>query len=235
MCLRRRSSSLSACNFARIRSRRDFRRSRKSPASGASADVREPQEVERLWCLPLRVLRPVARTAQTEAPGSSPGAAPGRTRRGERRAPPASRARPARAGSPPRSRRRSARCTPHRARAASSTGGPTGRARSAGRCSPGAGCVPALRRPLLHLAQLSVLHDACAQQLHQQPHQAPVPDPVLDELLHPPVVDGVEERPDVCVEHPIHLPDDRFCERVQGVVRRPAMPEAVREALELAS
>src|SRR6185437_147162 len=94
--------------------------------------------------------------------------------------------------------------------------------------------VPTLRRPLPHLAQLAVLHDACVQQLHQQPHHAPVRDPVLDELLHPPVVDGVEERPDVCVEHPVHLPADRFRKRVQRIVRRPARPEAVREALEFA-
>src|SRR5512132_1523706 len=56
---------------------------------------------------------------------------------------------------------------------------------------------------------------------------------MLDELLHPSMVDRVEERPDVRIEHPVHLLlADGYRERIQGIVRRPAGPEAVRKSEE---
>jgi len=56
---------------------------------------------------------------------------------------------------------------------------------------------------------------------------------VLEKLLHPPVIDGVEEITDVRVEHPVHHPADGHCQSVQGLVLRPAWPEAVRETQKL--
>jgi hypothetical protein len=38
-----------------------------------------------------------------------------------------------------------------------------------------------------------------------EPHHAPVRHTVLDELHQPSMVEGIEERPDVGVEHPVHL------------------------------
>ena len=61
-----------------------------------------------------------------------------------------------------------------------------------------------------------------------------VGNPVLDELHHPPVVDGVEEVTDVCVEHPVHaLPHDADPERVQRVVLTASGPKPVREPQEV--
>ena len=41
---------------------------------------------------------------------------------------------------------------------------------------------------------------------------------------------GVEERPDVCVEHPVDPPEQRRVQRIESVVGRPFRPESVREA-----
>ena len=74
---------------------------------------------------------------------------------------------------------------------------------------------------------------ACVHPLHQQTHHARVPDPVLEKLLHPSMIDGVEERSDVCVEHPVDLPFDRLGQRIQCIVRRPLRSEAVRNPQKL--
>jgi hypothetical protein len=43
------------------------------------------------------------------------------------------------------------------------------------------------------------------------------------------VIDGVEERTNVCVDHPGHSPVESHRECIQGSVLRPARPEAVRK------
>jgi hypothetical protein len=91
---------------------------------------------------------------------------------------------------------------------------------------------PALRRPLLHHLELAVLHHACVQPFQQQPNEARIADPVLDELPHPFVLDRVEERADIGIEHPAYLPAQRDRQCIQSVVLIPAGPESVREAQE---
>jgi hypothetical protein len=52
---------------------------------------------------------------------------------------------------------------------------------------------------------------------------------VLDEVLQTSMIDGVEERLDVCVEHPVDLSANRLGERIERIVRRSARPKTVRE------
>jgi hypothetical protein len=57
---------------------------------------------------------------------------------------------------------------------------------------------------------------------------------VLKKLDQPPVVDGIEESTDICIEHPVHLlPHQPYPERVQSIMRAATWPEAVGEAQEV--
>jgi len=67
------------------------------------------------------------------------------------------------------------------------------------------------------------------QPLHQQPHEALVSDSVFDEAFHPLVIDRVEKRADIRIDHPAHPPVDGHRECIQGHVLRPASPEAIRK------
>src|ERR1035438_10536546 len=54
---------------------------------------------------------------------------------------------------------------------------------------------------------------------------------MLDELHHPSVVDIIDEPPDVCVQHIVHLfPLERDRPRVQRLMLAPSWPESIREA-----
>jgi hypothetical protein len=91
-----------------------------------------------------------------------------------------------------------------------------------------------LRRPNLTFRPLPVLQDSCRQPPPQQAQDSPVRDPVLKESNHPPMVDGVKETTDVCVEHPVHLlPDESRRQRVQRIVRAAPGSEAVGESQEV--
>src|SRR5215469_13572278 len=93
-----------------------------------------------------------------------------------------------------------------------------------------------LRSPFLCLDPPSLLHDARLQPFLDQADDSPIPDSVLHELAHPRVIDLVEKRPDVKVEHPVHLlsgnPD---VERVPRLVRASPWPVPIRKAQEILS
>src|SRR5262249_9033967 len=63
----------------------------------------------------------------------------------------------------------------------------------------------ALDGPYLTDGSLPVLQHSCVQPFLDEAQDAPVCYPVLDKLHQPSVVQGIEERPDVRVEHPVHL------------------------------
>ena len=92
----------------------------------------------------------------------------------------------------------------------------------------------ALRRSLLHSRSLSLFQHAGVQPFLNEPHDAPVRDSVLEKLDEPSVVDGVEERTDVHIEHPVHLLRQQSdVERIQRVMLAASGSEAVREAEEV--
>jgi site-specific DNA recombinase len=97
----------------------------------------------------------------------------------------------------------------------------------------GSGAAP-LWRPLLDSQVLSLLQHARVQPFLNETHDPPVRDAVLDELHQPAVVDGVEKRTDVQVEHPVHLSrQDSNIERVQRIVLAAPRTESIREAEEV--
>jgi hypothetical protein len=72
---------------------------------------------------------------------------------------------------------------------------------------------------------------ASGQPFADQAQQATVRDPVLEEPHHPVVVDGVEERADVGIEHPVHpAPAETDPERVQRLMLIAPGSEPVGEA-----
>jgi site-specific DNA recombinase len=94
------------------------------------------------------------------------------------------------------------------------------------RC-PLRGSLPACR-------PCAVLDHSRAQPFPDEPQDPLIRDAMLDELMHPPVVDGVVEATDVRVEYPVHLPlldPDR--QRIQRVMRAAPGPEPVRETEEV--
>jgi site-specific DNA recombinase len=64
----------------------------------------------------------------------------------------------------------------------------------------------ALGCPYRSLRPFAVLRHARPQPLAYQTQDSAIRDPVLEEFHQPPVVDGVVEPTDVCIEHPVHLP-----------------------------
>src|SRR6266704_3865445 len=91
-----------------------------------------------------------------------------------------------------------------------------------------------LRRPHVTARPLPVRQYACAQPFLDEPHDAPVRYPVLAELHQAFVVDGIEETPNVRIQHPVHvLSMDPDTECVQCVVRPASWPEPIREAEEV--
>src|SRR3990170_1656016 len=91
-----------------------------------------------------------------------------------------------------------------------------------------------LGRAFLTLRPRPVLQHAGIAPFLDQPHDAPVRNPMLDELHQPPVVNGIEEPPDVGIEHPVHLPRQQSrIERIQRTVRAAPRPKPVGEAEEV--
>ena len=94
--------------------------------------------------------------------------------------------------------------------------------------------TPPLRRTFFAPCPRPVLQHAGVQPFLDEPHDAPVRNPVLEELHQPPVVDGIEESPDVGIERPVHPPRQQpRVERVQRVVLAAPRSEPVREAAEV--
>jgi len=91
-----------------------------------------------------------------------------------------------------------------------------------------------LRSPFLRLDPPALLHYARFQPFLDQTDDSPVSDSVLHELDHPRVFDSIEKRPNVKIQHPVHLltcdPDP---ERVQRIVLAPPRPESIRKAPEV--
>ena len=112
--------------------------------------------------------------------------------------------------------------------------GPTGQTRSGDRCSPAAAtrCHPAAF--LLHPHSLSLCQHAGVQPFLDEPHDAPVRETVLEKSNEPSVVDGVEKRTDVHIEHPVHLLRQQSdIERIQRVMLAASRSKAAREAEEV--
>ena len=92
----------------------------------------------------------------------------------------------------------------------------------------------ALDRAGLGVCSRPVLQHARPQPFLDEAHDAPVRHAMLEKLHQPSVVEGVEEVPEVGIEHPVHLlrqEPDR--ERVQSLMRAALRSEAVREAEEV--
>ena len=92
----------------------------------------------------------------------------------------------------------------------------------------GRGCRP-LRRSLRGVLPPAIDHDAGFQPLDDQPDHPPVPDPILKEPDQPVPRDGIEERADVAVDHPVDFPPvDGDGERIMRPAPR-SEPVAVAE------
>src|SRR5271166_4644362 len=91
-----------------------------------------------------------------------------------------------------------------------------------------------LPRPLLTDRHRPLFEDARPQPFADQADDALVADPMLDEPNEPFLAHRVEERPDVGVHNPVHLPAlDPHHQGVQRVVRPPSGPEPVGEPEEI--
>src|SRR6202165_1231002 len=89
----------------------------------------------------------------------------------------------------------------------------------------------ALGRPFLRLEPPALLHDPRLQPFLDEADDTSVPDAMLDKALHPTVIDLVEERSDIQVEHPVHfLARNPDVEGIQRVVLAAPRPEPIREA-----
>jgi hypothetical protein len=81
---------------------------------------------------------------------------------------------------------------------------------------------------------LGCLHDSCLEPFADQAQDALISDPVLDKLLHPPVVDGVEEPTDVRVQHPVlRFATQSHHQGIKRLMEASPRPEPVEEAEEV--
>src|SRR5437879_3062077 len=93
---------------------------------------------------------------------------------------------------------------------------------------------PTLRSPRLRVEHPTVLDDPRVQPLRDQPQQTPILHPVLEEHSQRALVQFIEERLDVRVEHVAHPPlEDRSFQRGQRVVRAAPRTEPVRTRQEV--
>src|SRR6266852_5734034 len=89
----------------------------------------------------------------------------------------------------------------------------------------------ALWRSFFTSRPLSFFQHARVQPLTDEPHHALVSYSVLDDLNQPFMVQTIEERTDVAVQHPFHLSrQQRGVQGVQRMMRTLAWPVAIREA-----
>src|SRR5208337_4177594 len=51
----------------------------------------------------------------------------------------------------------------------------------------------------------AILRYSCSEPFLNQAQGSRVGDPMLEEFYEPPVIDGIEETTDVCIEHPVDL------------------------------
>jgi hypothetical protein len=90
-----------------------------------------------------------------------------------------------------------------------------------------------LRRTHPHIGLLPVFDNSGGEPLADQSQDSHVANPVLEESHHPGVIDGVEERLDVCIEHPVHaLRQHAHHHGVQRLMLVAPRSEAIREAEE---
>jgi hypothetical protein len=74
----------------------------------------------------------------------------------------------------------------------------------------------------------TILEDPRVQPLRNQPQQTSILDPMLEEHSQRALVQLIEERVDIRVEHVAHLPpEDRLIQRIQRVVRAAPRTEPV--------
>jgi len=74
------------------------------------------------------------------------------------------------------------------------------------------------------------VHDSGLEPLGDQAQESIVSNPVLDHFHQPRVIDGIEVRADVGVEHPVHfLAAEGRGQRIERLMRRPAGPEPIGE------
>src|SRR6266700_3611567 len=88
----------------------------------------------------------------------------------------------------------------------------------------------ALWRSFITARPLSFFQHACVQPFTNEPHHALVCYPVLDELNQPFVVQAIEERADVAIQHPVHPSRQQAgVQSIQRIVLSLAWPVAIRE------
>ena len=81
---------------------------------------------------------------------------------------------------------------------------------------------------------LIVVHDSSLQPFGDQAQEPLVSYPVLEHFHQPRVIDGIEIRANVGVEHPVHFPAaEGHGQRVERLMRRPTGPEPVGKAEEV--
>ena len=87
-----------------------------------------------------------------------------------------------------------------------------------------------LRSALLTGFPSITIHDSGLEPLGDQAQESFVTNPVLNHFHQPRMIDGIEVRADVGVEHPVHLlAAEGRGQRVERLMRRPAGPEPVGE------
>src|SRR5438552_7404395 len=89
----------------------------------------------------------------------------------------------------------------------------------------------ALWRSFFTARPLAFFQHACVQPFTDEPHDALVSYAVLDELNQPFMVQTIEERADVSIQHPVHLSRQQpGVQSIQPIVRAFAGPVTIREA-----
>ncbi len=88
-----------------------------------------------------------------------------------------------------------------------------------------------LRRTPLCLRPLAFLHHPGLQPFLDQPENPAVGNAMLHELEHPPVGNGIEKSPNVCIKNVVHvLPRERVRERVQRLMLAASRTKPIRKA-----
>src|SRR5512145_1420557 len=89
----------------------------------------------------------------------------------------------------------------------------------------------ALYRSLLALYEFAILQHSGLEPLLNQPHHAPIRYTMLDKLNQPSVHQGIEERSNVGVEHPVHFsPQDCHRQCIKGLMRTSSRPKSIGES-----
>src|SRR6516225_9010289 len=94
--------------------------------------------------------------------------------------------------------------------------------------------TPALNCPYLTLHPFALFQHAGLEPFLNQAHDAPIGYAVLDKFHQPPLIESVIKLPDVGIEHPSHFSrSDPYRQRVQSLMWTATGPESIRESQEV--